>query len=80
MDELIEFYNQLDPSAIYDDKDFDNMYMTSFLQLLIDNGWKIKAVLVNNGWLEIDSINDLSKYEALAKEGKLDRFFKVENW
>ena len=53
--------------------------MTSFLQLLIDSGWKAKAVLVNNGWLEIDSVEDLSQYESMANEGKLDQFYKVMN-
>jgi len=76
---LVTFYNQLDRSATYDGKDFNNMYMTSFLQLLIDSGWKAKAVLVNGGWLEVDSVEDLSKYETMAKEGKLDRFYKVKN-
>jgi len=76
--ELEKFYNQLDRSAIYDGKDFKNMYMTSFLQLLIDRGWKVKAVQVKNGWLEVDSLEDIKKYEKLAKDGELDRFYKVE--
>ena len=79
LEELVAFYNLLDHSAIYDGNDFDNMYMTSFLQLLIDSGWKAKAVLVNNGWLEIDSVEDLSQYESMANEGKLDQFYKVIN-
>ena len=76
---FVEFYNQLDRSSIYDGKDFNNMYMTSFLQLLIDSHWKAKAVQVKSGWLEIDSVEDLSKYETMFKQGKLDRFYKIEN-
>jgi len=79
LEAMVAFYNKLDRFAIYDGKDFNNMYMTSFLQLLVDSGWEAKAVLVKNGWLEIDSEEDLEKYEAMAKEGKLDRFYKVEN-
>jgi choline kinase len=79
LEEFVAFYKLLDRSAIYDGNDFDNMYMTSFLQLLIDSGWKAKAVLVNNGWLEIDSVEDLSQYESMANDGKLDRFYKVLN-
>lgn len=75
---LIAFYNQLDRSSIYDGKDFKNMYMTSFLQLLIDNGWKVKAVLVSNGWLEIDTLEDLVKYESLAKDRKLEQFYRLD--
>ena len=33
------FYAQLDRNAKYEGNDFDNMFMTSFLQLLIDAGW-----------------------------------------
>ncbi|MCF6281527.1 MAG: phosphocholine cytidylyltransferase family protein [Candidatus Polarisedimenticolaceae bacterium] len=76
--DFIKFYNQIDRHELYDGKDFYNMYMTSFLQLLIDAGWKAKAVLVNNGWLEVDSVEDLTCYETMGKEGKLDKFYKVE--
>ncbi len=79
LEELVDFYNLLDRSASYDGNDFDNMYMTSFLQLLIDSGWKAKAVLVKNGWLEIDSVEDLFQYESMAREGKLDPIYKVMN-
>ena len=54
------------------------MYMTSFLQLLIDSGWKAKAVLVNNGWLEVDTVEDLETYEAMAASGRLDPFYRPD--
>jgi L-glutamine-phosphate cytidylyltransferase len=78
LEALEAFYIQLDRSAIYDGKDFKDMYMTSFLQLLIDEGWKAKAVQVNSGWLEVDSLEDLSQYEKMATEGTLDKFYKFE--
>lgn len=74
---LIKFYKNLDRKSIYDNKNFDNMYMTSFLQLMIEAGWKVKAVLVNHGWLEVDSIEDIKQYETLAQQGKLDVFYKI---
>ena len=77
INDLIRFYQRLDRGARYDGKDFDNMYMTSFLQALIDAGWKVKAVMVENGWLEIDSVGDLQQYELLAHQGKLARFYTV---
>lgn len=61
--EVINFYKTLDKSAIYDGKDFDNMYMTSFIQLLIDNVQKPVALMIEGGWLEIDSLEDLEIYE-----------------
>jgi choline kinase len=77
--ELIEFYKSLDRNASYDNKNFDNMYMTTFIQLLINAGWGVKASLVENGWLEIDSVNDLYNYEQLEKKGLLSHFYKIEN-
>lgn len=59
LQEVIKFYDSLDRNAIYDGKDFKNMYMTSFIQLLIDKFNCINPVKVNGGWIEIDSVKDL---------------------
>ena len=56
---LVDVWHRLDTSASYDGKDFDNMYMTSFIQILIDKGWDVRAALIDNGWLEIDVPEDL---------------------
>ena len=56
---LVDVWHRLDTSAIYDGKNFDNMYMTSFIQILIDKGWDVRAALIDNGWLEIDAPEDL---------------------
>lgn len=61
--EIRDFYYSLDRNRIYDGKDFNNMYMTSFLQLLINEGFKVKGVEINGGWLEIDSVEDLKKLQ-----------------
>ena len=39
------------------------MYMTSFIQNIIDSGWDVRASLTNRGWLEVDSVEDLEAYE-----------------
>lgn len=39
------------------------MYMTSFLQSLIDAGERVGAVHVKGG-VEVDSVEDLARYEA----------------
>ena len=67
----------LDRSALYDGQHFRNMYMTSFLQHLIDQGWIVQAVPSRNGWLEVDSVADLTSYEAAAASGQLDRFCRI---
>jgi choline kinase len=79
INDIVDFYQQLDRSANYDGKDFNNMFMTSFLQLLIDAGWQVKAALVNSGWLEIDSVDDLEQYESMFEKGELDTFYRVSN-
>ena len=61
-------YHEMDREGIYDGQDFDNMYMTSFIQYLINNQWEVKATLINNGWLEVDTITDLERYERLSKK------------
>lgn len=73
--DFVSFYQALDRHKIYDGRDFDNMYMTAFLQALIDSGWGVKAVIVQGGWLELDSVEDLNKYESLAKQGQLNQFY-----
>lgn len=73
-----QFYDDLDRFATFDGQAFENMYMTSFLQLLIDAGWPVRGVRVHGGWLEVDSVSDLSLYERLAAQNALDTYCKLE--
>ncbi|HHL30958.1 MAG TPA: phosphocholine cytidylyltransferase family protein [Oceanospirillales bacterium] len=75
--DFITFYHNIDRSQMIDGQDFDNMYMTSFLQMMIDAGWQAKAVMVESGWLEVDSVEDLEQYEAMQKQGSLEQFYKL---
>ena len=54
-----EYYEKLDKNTMYDGKDFENMYMTSFLQMIADNLHPLSPVYINNGWIEIDEPSDL---------------------
>ena len=54
-----EYYNQLDKSNLYDGKDYENMYMTSFLQMITDNLIPLNPIYINNGWIEVDEPSDL---------------------
>lgn len=56
---LRAFYHALDRHADYDGKSFDNMYMTSFLQAVIDRLMPVTAVPIFGEWLEIDVPSDL---------------------
>tara|TARA_B110000093_G_C12958707_1_gene406100 strand:+ start:1136 stop:1879 length:744 start_codon:yes stop_codon:yes gene_type:complete len=56
---FISFYQGLDKKGMYDGNDFDNMYMTSFLQKITDELIPLKPIYINNGWMEIDEPSDL---------------------
>lgn len=73
--QVTDFYNNLDRDATYDGQSFDNMYMTSFLQRLINFGFEVKGSLVESGWLEVDSCADLEAYESMFKNNALDEFW-----
>lgn len=72
---LVDVYRAMDRDGLYDGKSFDQMYMTSFLQHLIDHHWPVRAVLVHNGWLEIDTLEDLRLYEELHRQGRLADYY-----
>jgi choline kinase len=75
--ELVGIYEALDPDARYDGKDVPNMYMTSFLQHLVDLGRPLRAVPVEGGWLEVDTVEDLDHYNGMARDGSLAPFYDV---
>ncbi len=58
--EVIDYYEGLDRSAMYDGKNFDNMYMTSFIQMMINNLLDVKPVFIDGGWVEIDCVEDIN--------------------
>jgi choline kinase len=68
---LLAFYDRLDREGLYDGQPFLKMYMTSFIQHLIDAGWNVRPAIIENGWLEVDTLEDLRVYEALASTGGL---------
>ncbi len=71
---VVDAYKQMDPQGLYDGYSLANMYMTSFLQCLIDQGYPLKAVCVKNGWLEIDTVNDLTLYDQMHERGTLKKY------
>ncbi|WP_143871774.1 NTP transferase domain-containing protein [Catenovulum sediminis] len=61
--EIVDFYHSLDKKAYYDGKKFSDMYMTTFLQLLINNSFEVYPTYINRGWLEVDTVADLETYQ-----------------
>lgn len=62
INKVIKYYEDLDKTRLYDGKDYDNMYMTSFIQMVIENLMDVSPVYTKGGWIEIDSIDDLDAY------------------
>jgi choline kinase len=58
-------------------KNYENMYMTSFIQKFIDNGVRVEAAFTEGGWLEVDTTSDLNLYNDLYKKNKLSRLIKL---
>lgn len=74
---FIDAFDALDPNASYDGKDLDNMYMTRFIQGLIDADWPVQAALVDGGWLEVDTAEELEIYTTMAADGRLDSYCRL---
>lgn len=72
---LVRLHDSLDPNHSYRGKDKANMFMTTFIQLLIDAGFDVGAAFIHHGWLEVDSLDDLKAYEAAGRDGRLDRLY-----
>lgn len=71
---IMHHYRQMDRNILYQGRSFQNMFMTTFLQHLIDNGMKLKASKINHGWLEVDSVEDLHRFEKLPDKNELFKF------
>jgi L-glutamine-phosphate cytidylyltransferase len=56
---------------------FEQSYMTDLLNYLISKGCNLKPISIENGWLELDSIDDLQIYNELYETNSLSKFFKV---
>lgn len=70
-----KFYHGLDRDQLYEGKSIDQMYMTTFIQLLIDSSFDVRPVRIEGGWLEIDTLEDLDLYRKIGASGELATFF-----
>ncbi len=74
---LAQVYDDMAGSPHYAGAAHDNMYMTDFLQRLCDLNWPVHGVKIGGGWLEVDSVEDLTVYQDLTERGELDRFCRL---
>jgi choline kinase len=71
---LVATYDALDPAGPYEGRDRDHMFMTAFLQHVIDHVSPVTAVPCDGGWIEIDTSEELAIFERLHAAGQLQRF------
>ena len=75
---FLALYESLSGSdQLFDGKDFDNMYMTSYLQMQIDKGTILSGIPIEGGWVEVDSVEDKEIYEKMIEDGKMSVFCKT---
>jgi L-glutamine-phosphate cytidylyltransferase len=56
----------------------ETSYMTDLLRGLIHLGTSPKAAIINSGWLEFDTETDLTLYNEMSEDGRLDGFYKID--
>ena len=57
---------------------FEKSYMTDLIQAMINEGVKINAVKITNGWLELDSIDDYNLYQEKNNEGTISELISLK--
>ena len=70
-------WHGLNRRGSYHVNDCDNIHMTSFIQHLIDSGSDVRAAFTDDGWIEIDTVEDLACYEQMQQAGTLAQFVRL---
>ena len=52
--------------------------MTDLLQGMINDNYKIRSIPINNGWLELDSLNDFKIYQEKYLANTISEFISLE--
>ncbi|MBL0727929.1 NTP transferase domain-containing protein [Piscinibacter sp. HJYY11] len=73
--DFLSRYESLMQAPSFEGQPTEKMFMTSYLQHLIDDGVTVQAVPLQHGWLEVDTVSDLARYEAAAAQGTLVRLY-----
>lgn len=72
---VLSLYDSIGSSELVDGKPKRNMFMTSFVQRMIDHGFDVGPAFTQGGWVEVDSLEDLSRYERAAADGSLRQIY-----
>jgi len=72
--EATKEYNPLNTNVSFEQSTFNN-----FLQGMVVNGYKIKAVPIENGWLEFDTVKDYEIYNKMLADNSLSDFINIHD-
>jgi len=67
-----EKFNPLNPNL-----EFSKSYMTDLLYGLVKINVKLKVILIENGWLELDTLDDFELYEKMYSNKLLSKFINL---
>jgi choline kinase len=56
---------------------FEKLRIVDLLQGLIDKNNSINSLLIHNGWLEFDSLNDYKLYSEMLDDGSISKLIKL---
>ena len=59
-------------------RSLEKCYMTDVLRGMIQDGYKLHGVGIDNGWLEFDTVSDYQTYCDMMVEGTLDKYFDTK--
>lgn len=68
IEEFVAAYDALE----HEEGEYKSVEMTAFVQSLIDDGWDVKAVPVDGGWVEVDTLEDLELYRDWIDSGRME--------
>tara|TARA_B100000780_G_scaffold279220_1_gene256664 strand:- start:20 stop:799 length:780 start_codon:yes stop_codon:yes gene_type:complete len=74
---IIDFYRKLQSENVGASMQFNNMYMTDFLQLMIEHSYDLYVSEIQGGWLEIDTVQDLNVYNKMQAESTLAELCQI---
>ena len=83
LEKMKEFYHEMKERSksgknpLNEDMKFEKSYMTDFLQGLVNFGYNLRAIKIQHGWLELDSIKDHELYTKMKNNNTLTQLINL---
>lgn len=76
---LKQVYNNIKNSNQVSKDSLKNLYMTDLLQAVIDDGHSVQSILVNESWVEVDTVSDFHNKVTSHRLEKIKKELEEEN-